>query len=160
MISNFAGFWLRAGAYFIDYIVLQLIQSIVVIPLLGVLGYRFAESPELDWSTLGQAQSLSQLNNFYFQMAPLLILGMVMSLLYYAFMESSKYQGTLGKLALGIQVTDLNGVRLNFGLALIRNFSKIFSALFLMIGYIMAGITSRKQCLHDLIANTLVIKKG
>lgn len=28
-----------------------------------------------------------------------------------------------------------------------------------MIGFIMAGITERKQALHDLLAETLVVKK-
>ncbi|MFY0608202.1 MAG: RDD family protein [Cyclobacteriaceae bacterium] len=160
MSSDFAGFWLRAIAYIIDYIILQLTQSLAVMPLLGLLGFEFSETPELDWSTLGEAQSISQLNSFYAEMAPLLVLGMTISLLYYSLMESSKHQGTIGKMAVGIKVTDLNGIRLNLGLAIIRNVSKIFSALFLMIGYIMAGLTSKKQGLHDMIANTIVIKKN
>lgn len=79
--------------------------------------------------------------------------------LYEAGMESSKYQATLGKMALGMQVTDLNGQRISFGRATGRHFAKILSSMILMIGYIMVGFTERKQGLHDMLAGTLVVKK-
>jgi uncharacterized RDD family membrane protein YckC len=79
---------------------------------------------------------------------------------YYAGMESSSYQATIGKIALGIQVTDLSGNRISFGRALGRNLAEILSALILLIGYIMVAFTAKKQGLHDMIAGTLVVKKG
>ena len=66
----------------------------------------------------------------------------------------------MGKIALGIQVTDLQGNRVSFGKALGRNVAKILSALILYIGFIMAAFTAKKQGLHDMIAGTLVVKKG
>ncbi|GAC1442936.1 MAG: hypothetical protein NVSMB52_00700 [Chloroflexota bacterium] len=84
--------------------------------------------------------------------------GILIAWLYFAFMESSEHQATLGKMALGIKVTDLDGSRISFGTASIRYFSKILSALILMIGFIMAAFTAKKQALHDMIANTLVVK--
>jgi uncharacterized RDD family membrane protein YckC len=80
--------------------------------------------------------------------------------LYFALMESSSHQATVGKIALGIQVTDLEGNRLSFGRALGRNLAKIISALILYIGFIMAAFTERKQALHDLIASALVVKRS
>jgi uncharacterized RDD family membrane protein YckC len=74
-------------------------------------------------------------------------------------MESSKYQATVGKLALGLIVTDMNGGKLDFVKALIRNVSKIVSTITLLIGYIIAAFTEKKQALHDIIAGTLVVKK-
>jgi uncharacterized RDD family membrane protein YckC len=62
-------------------------------------------------------------------------------------------------MALGLIVTDTNGAKLDFTKALIRNLCKIISSLILCIGYIMAGFTDKKQGLHDMIANTLVVKK-
>ena len=76
-----------------------------------------------------------------------------------ALLESGPRQGTIGKMALGIVVTDMDGTRINFAKASLRFFSKIISSAILMIGYIMAGITQRKQALHDIIANTLVTRK-
>jgi len=73
-------------------------------------------------------------------------------------MESSESQATLGKRAVSIKVTDMNGNRISFGRATGRDFAKIISGLPLFIGFMMAGWTSKKQALHDMIAETLVIK--
>ena len=79
------------------------------------------------------------------------------SWLYEAFMESSSYQATLGKMIFGMKVTDLNGNRISFERATGRHFAKILSSI-LGIGYIMVGFTERKQGLHDLLAGTLVLR--
>ena len=83
----------------------------------------------------------------------------VISWLYWSLMESSAKQATLGKMALGIKVTDLNGNRIGFGKATGRFFGKILSGIILDIGFIMAGFTEKKQGLHDMIAGTLVVMK-
>jgi uncharacterized RDD family membrane protein YckC len=62
-------------------------------------------------------------------------------------------------MAIGIKVTDLNGNRISFGRATGRYFAKILSGMILMIGYIMAGFTEKKQALHDMIASCLVVMK-
>jgi uncharacterized RDD family membrane protein YckC len=87
------------------------------------------------------------------------LVGILVAWLYYAVQESSEKQATLGKQALGIVVTDLEGKRIDFVKATIRYFSKILSTLILMIGYIMAAFTERKQALHDMIAGTLVVNR-
>lgn len=87
------------------------------------------------------------------------LVGILIAWLYYAVQESSEKQATLGKQALGIVVTDLEGKRIDFVKATIRYFSKILSTLILMIGYIMAAFTERKQALHDMIAGTLVVNR-
>ena len=74
-------------------------------------------------------------------------------------MESSRFQGTLGKLAVQIKVTDLDGNRISFGRATGRHFGKIVSGMILMIGYIMVAFTERKQGLHDIMAGCLVVRK-
>lgn len=80
--------------------------------------------------------------------------------LYFALMESSGRQATLGKMALGIVVTDLNGDKIGFGRATGRYFAKILSGLILFIGFIMVAFTQKKQGLHDMIAGTLVVKRA
>ena len=87
------------------------------------------------------------------------ILAMCIQILYFTLMESSKFQATIGKMALGLIVTDLNGGKLDFSKAFIRNLCKIISNAIMFIGYIMAGFTEKKQALHDMIASTLVVKK-
>jgi uncharacterized RDD family membrane protein YckC len=78
------------------------------------------------------------------------------SWLYEALMESSSYQATLGKMIFGMKVTDLSGNRISFERATGRHFAKYLSGMILGIGYIMVGLTERKQGLHDLLAGTLV----
>ncbi|MGB8524124.1 MAG: RDD family protein, partial [Candidatus Acidiferrales bacterium] len=86
--------------------------------------------------------------------------SIVMMWIYYAWMESSSHQGTLGKMALGLIVTDLEGRRISFARASGRYFAKIITSLIpLGIGYMMAGFTEKKQALHDIIASCLVLRK-
>jgi uncharacterized RDD family membrane protein YckC len=87
------------------------------------------------------------------------IIGIVLYWIYFTLMESSSKQATLGKMAIGIIVTDLNGNRISFGKANVRYWAKIVSAIILSIGFIMAGFTKKKQALHDIMAGTLVVKK-
>jgi Tfp pilus assembly major pilin PilA len=78
---------------------------------------------------------------------------------YYALMESSGQQATLGKRAVGIKVTDLEGNQISFGRATGRLAAHILSGVILGIGFAMAAFTSRRQTLHDKIAGTLVVKR-
>ncbi len=89
----------------------------------------------------------------------MILVGLVLEWLYYSLMESSAWQGTLGKKALGLRVTDLQGNRVSFGRATGRFFARIISSFTLLIGYIMAGFTEKKQALHDIIASCLVIRQ-
>ena len=130
---EYAGFWRRVAAALIDGILVGIVSGIVTAIAGGI-----SDSAEIT------AQ----------------ILLFVAAYVYYAGMESSAYQATVGKIALGIQVTDLNGNRISFLRALGRNLAEILSALILLIGYIMVAFTAKKQGLHDMIAGTLVVKKG
>jgi uncharacterized RDD family membrane protein YckC/Tfp pilus assembly major pilin PilA len=78
--------------------------------------------------------------------------------LYKSLMESGSRQATLGKMALGIKVTDVHGARISFGRATGRFFASLLSMLIFCIGLLMAAFTRRKQALHDLIAGTLVVR--
>ncbi len=78
---------------------------------------------------------------------------------YYIFMESSHYQATLGKMIVGIKVTDVHGNRISPKRSAARYFSKTLSSFAFMIGYIMIAFTHRKQGLHDMLADTLVVNK-
>ena len=79
--------------------------------------------------------------------------------LYSAAYESSFRQATLGKMAVRIKVTDMNGQKINFGKATIRYFGKFVSAIIIYIGYIMVVWDKKKQALHDKMAGTLVYER-
>jgi len=78
--------------------------------------------------------------------------------LYYAGLEASSKQATVGKILLGLRVTDLAGFRVSFKKATGRYFAKVLSALLLLLGFVMAAFTERKQALHDILAGTVVVK--
>jgi uncharacterized RDD family membrane protein YckC len=86
------------------------------------------------------------------------LLAVVGSWIYEAVMDSSSKQGTLGKMAIGIKVTDLEGKRITFGRATGGHFGKYLSYFTMYIGYLMAAFTQKRQALHDIIAGTLVLE--
>jgi uncharacterized RDD family membrane protein YckC len=91
---------------------------------------------------------------------PLVAAAVLVKWLYFAYLESGEKQGTWGKQALGLYVTDLSGERITFGRASGRFFAKIITGLIpLWLGFIMAGFTERKQALHDMIASCLVLRR-
>ena len=140
---GYGGFWIRVVAAIIDAIILR----VVVSPIRMIFG------------ALGWAGTMSGVPHFglaLFGGGITLIAMIFASWLYEAFMESSSYQATLGKMIFGMKVTDLNGNRISFERATGRHFAKWLSGLILGIGYIMVGFTERKQGLHDLLAGTLV----
>ena len=137
----YAGFWLRFAAYIIDAIMMYAI--IFVVALVFGLGGALEVFENEDLSAL----TIVTLAVIYIAL-----------LMYFPILESSKLQATLGKKAVGIKVTDLDGNRIGFGRALGRFFGKILSGIILYIGFMMAGFTEKKQALHDMIAGTLVVK--
>jgi len=84
--------------------------------------------------------------------------SLVIGWIYSAGLESSVKQATLGKMALGMRVTDLAGRRISFGRATGRHFAKILSVLILGIGFLMVAFSEKKQGLHDKVAETLVMR--
>ncbi len=83
--------------------------------------------------------------------------AMLIWVFYGSFMESSSARATFGKFLLGVQVSDFSGNRITFKAALIRNLMTLVSAAILMIGYVIALFNDRKQTLHDIVADTVVI---
>src|SRR5215467_11311951 len=86
-------------------------------------------------------------------------LGFFAPWLYEAFMTSSEWQATVGKRVMSIIVTDMQGKRISFARATGRHFAKYISAILFGIGFIVAAFTAKRQALHDMIAETLVIKR-
>ena len=138
---QYAGFWKRFLAFIIDSLLITLAASLMGF----VLGIVMAVTAPLD--ELGVAQKMANL------------FGLLLGWLYFAGMESSGYQATVGKLALGIKVTDMNGNPIGPGRASGRYFAKILSSAILLIGYLMAAFTAKKQGLHDMLAGCLVVNR-
>ena len=157
--EKYAGFWLRFVAYIIDYIVIQILQTFLIIPLLAMFGISFFATDGFDFSYMDEEEVIAMVLAFVGAASTFILLAYLLQILYFTIMEASKFQATLGKMALGLKVTDMDGKPLDFVKAFLRNLSKIISGMLLLIGYIMAGLTDKKQALHDMIAGALVVKK-
>jgi uncharacterized RDD family membrane protein YckC len=155
--SEYAGFWWRFLAYVIDSIIISLASWIFIIPFLAIFGISIFSLQESGYDMDNPALFLAP---FMMAIIPMAIIGTVAQWLYFALMESGRHQGTVGKLLLKIKVTDTFGNRVSFAKATGRYFGKILSGMILLIGYIMAGFTARKQALHDILANCYVIKEN
>lgn len=148
---GYAGFWLRFVAYIIDYIILNVALSFVTLPMMASMGMRgWMEHPP---------QTPEEMMAFFGTFAKIGVIAFFVNWLYFSLLESSKWQATIGKKTLGLEVTDMAGQRISFARATGRYFGKIISAIIFCIGFIMAGFTERKQALHDLMAACLVIRK-
>lgn len=143
----YAGFWKRFAAYFLDYVIIALIYGIITPYLIHTFSPRNDEYGSYMYS-MGR----------YLPYVEMLMLTLI-QWSYFAGMESSPLKATIGKLAVGIYVTDLEGKRLTFGRATGRHFAKIISGITLGVGYILAGTTEKKQGLHDSISGCLVLSK-
>jgi uncharacterized RDD family membrane protein YckC len=141
---GYAGFWRRFWALIIDTIIVNVALGIVAIPIFFASGFSLDVDPAEWEGKPGVALA-------YFG-------GYLVWLLYYALLESSPRQATLGKMVLSIKVTDMDGQRNSFWRAIARNLAKLISGAILMIGYLLAAFTRRKQALHDMIADCLVVR--
>jgi uncharacterized RDD family membrane protein YckC len=154
----YAGFWLRVLAYLIDTIILGVFAVPILIGAAMALGIggALASMPH------NQDPFENGLPPAFALFIMLCVgLGVFGTWLYFALLESSEWQGTAGKKVLGLIVTDMNGQRVSFMRASGRHFAKIVSGLIpLFIGYILAGLTQKRQALHDMIASCLVLRRG
>ena len=75
------------------------------------------------------------------------VLMVVINVAYYAYLGELEKQATIGKMIVGVRVTDLYGNRIDLTKAIIRSVSKYASAIILFLGYIMVAFTSKnKHC--------------
>lgn len=151
--TQYAGFWRRFVAYVIDRLILGtpsfILVLVFIVPTIAGLVSRCCDPDCIPFAVL----------SFVISWVWLIIVIIVGHLLYFAWFESSRFQATPGKMLLGIIVTDTAGQRVSFLRALGRNLGKIISHWILNIGFIMAGITAKKQALHDMLADCLVVMK-
>jgi uncharacterized RDD family membrane protein YckC len=131
----YGGFWRRGVAAAIDWLLIGVVVSLSI-------GYHGQLAPP--HSTVKVVG--------YYTLAVLVVWG------YFAAMEASAWQATLGKRAVGVRVATLDGQRIGFGRATARLLAKLLSLALLGFGFVLAGVDARKQALHDKVAGTLVVR--
>ncbi|MHB9024354.1 MAG: RDD family protein [Armatimonadota bacterium] len=136
--DHHAGFFLRFIAMIVDVVILGILAVLI-----AVLTRQTHFITQVTWQM--------PVSWYAYALAIMLLYGTVM--------ESSGFQGTLGKMALGLVVTDLFSQRVSFGTALLRNLGKILLGIMCIFAYLAIDFTEKKQGLHDLITGCLVEKR-
>ena len=139
----YAGFWQRFASSFIDGMIL-ILPGMVINKFIGG-GDMFKEM--VYQHTISTASIAGELTST------------AMYWLYTSLLLSGKAQATVGMMALGLKITDMNGGRISFARASGRYFASILSTLTLLFGYFMMLWDEKNQTLHDKIAGTLIVKK-
>ncbi len=136
---KYAGFWVRYVAYVVDSLIL-FIPNLIVSLVVGLLAL----------SIFGPTAA-----RIVQYIAEFLVIWIYFVLMTY-------YAGaTLGKMLVGVHVQSDSFGKLSFGKVLLREtIGKFISGLIILIGYIMAAFTGKKQALHDKIAHSVVVYKN
>lgn len=116
----YAGFWIRFAAALID--ILAMFMPFCAVALFGIVFVRLVSAARGYDPAVGILITLI--------LAPALV-----SVLYFALMESSSWQATIGKKAFGMYVTDTEGRRLTVSRATGRTLAKCVSTLTVGSGY-------------------------
>jgi uncharacterized RDD family membrane protein YckC len=153
----YAGFWLRVVAAIIDGLILTIPMAVVVFLMM------VSALPSL----MRSSDPMTVLMTILPRLLTLLLIYLAGSWLYWGLLESSTWQATLGKMALGLYVTDLARNRATFGRTSGRFFAgrgigviPYLGGLYFLISCILAGFTGKKQALHDMMAGCLVLRKA
>ena len=155
--ADYAGFWIRFGAYLLDLITISILSTIIWFISFSIITSEagidfFVTSAESDGGlAFGFVMWLLFLFVFPFILVPLS---------YFIYYPASKYQGTFGKQMLGLIIVDRDGSQLSLGRSFLRFIGTIISSIILYLGFIMIGFTEKKQGLHDMISTTYVVYKS
>jgi uncharacterized RDD family membrane protein YckC len=142
-VKIFAGFWLRTAAALIDV-------SVLFIPIGWIFTFLLI-AIKLIFGSNDDAYTIAILVSFP-------SVAILATVLYFAVMESSHLQASVGKLVVGLHVSDLEGRPITFSRAAARTCAKSLSSMTLGMGFVLCAFTRQKQALHDMAAKCLVLR--
>lgn len=150
--GEYAGFWIRFAAVFLDGLILTFFQMLIIIPAGAFIISRFSQMSSTNSPDFSQMGSI-------FALQGLLYLVQFSIAVTYETWFIGKYGATPGKMACRIKVITADGGRVSYLRAFGRYFAKLVSWIVLCIGFIMAAFDKEKRALHDHMCETRVVKK-
>jgi uncharacterized RDD family membrane protein YckC len=155
---TYAGFWLRVVAYLIDGAITGIVFMALFIPFAVTTGLTAALSGVHAGEDPRDVSALLT-GTFFLGIISMVAIAFLGAWIYHAKMESSSWQATVGKRVLRLRVTDMNGARVTFARASGRHFGKLITGMIpLGVGFALAGLTERRQAIHDMLASCLVLR--
>lgn len=165
----YAGFWKRAIALIIDGLLMMGGVWLYALPSIAsqVLIYSRRQGEPI-WNSIGYANeefvyltnSIWMDEHFNPEMFTFSMIWIAIFIILFSLLESSKWQASPGKKIMKLYVCDMKGERLDFAQSFMRNFNKVFSLLSFNIGFILAGLTRKRQALHDMMSHCLVMRES
>jgi uncharacterized RDD family membrane protein YckC len=164
---KYGGFWPRLAAIFIDTIILSTVTSIATFPLYLPIMKKMS-----DWlSSVSYSQTTDPFtflnevttSDWYLQLVAysflVTVINTVVYCLYYT-VGVGKWGTTIGKTACGLKVIRTDGSRVSYGRAFARYWARVINGLTLGLTYLVVAFSGKKQGIHDMICDTLVVKKN
>jgi uncharacterized RDD family membrane protein YckC len=148
---NYAGFWIRLGAYIIDAIILGIANFIF-----QAVYSLVTDLPDVYNSLANDPQIFRE---FIFSFMILFLIQFAVAVGYPTFFVGN-YGATPGKMVCGLKVIRPDGSRVSYLRALARYFAQILSGMILCIGFLMIAFDDECRALHDRICDTRVIRTG
>lgn len=138
LTRSYAGFWIRACAKFLDYVITGAVQTCLQVTLYSIVGF---EDP------IGVVA-----------VSVLMALGSFVLVIVYNSWFVGRFAATPGKMACGLKVILSDGSKVRYGRAIGRAFAEIVSGVILNIGYLIAAFDEQKRALHDHMCDTRVVR--
>ncbi len=136
--TNYAGFWTRAAAKILDYVITGSFQSGIQFAVLSLGG---EDNPAV----------------FFVASMVAALVGFATVILYNTWFLG-RFGATPGKMAFGIRVILPGEPGISYLRALGRTLGEIVSGMVFYIGYIMAAFDAEHRALHDFFCDTRVVK--
>ena len=135
--KEYAGFWIRFGAFLIDMIIVLIV---VYVPLSFIYGQEYWLEDQIIYG--------------FWDVLLRWVLPACATVWFWL-----KYLATPGKMATKLKVVDaVSGEKMSLGQAIGRYFAYIPATLPLGLGLIWVGVDKKKQGWHDKLAGTVVIR--
>jgi len=160
---NYAGFWIRLFAGLIDF-------TILLIPFSTIVSFA-AMGMNVSYSFFFNMRPGQPLPEDLARKGPILVLiGVFVFILsgwlYFAFLESSVWRGTLGKHMLGLYVGDESGESIGFWKATQRFLGGRFlmhvpvvGIYYFIVDCVCIAFLPRNRAIHDVLAGCLVLRE-
>ncbi|MBS7564281.1 RDD family protein [Mucilaginibacter sp. Bleaf8] len=148
--DNLAGFGIRSLAFVIDYFIIGLIVRVEL-----SMFAAYIPVDKLSKLSLNGTVNPEDLNDVLKIEVAFLVTIIIYSFICYI----TPLSATLGQYMCKLVVVDEGGEKLTFKKALTRSFARALSCLFFGAGFWFVFFTEYKQCLHDKLAKTFVVRK-
>jgi uncharacterized RDD family membrane protein YckC len=124
-----------------------------------IVGFGIAVPMVLIFFAINRTGPLTNLRSFFWLLMATYAFAMLAPILYDIVMIA-RTGATFGKSFRKLSVVRTDGEPVSVGRCVLRTIVKLFVSGFLGIGYLMALFTAKKQALHDLVADTIVVRSG